>query len=939
YENINKAALFIDGINISETIVNSQQITLDDFLIVIPDGEHKSFSLYVSFEETVLDNEQIIFRINETNTTSDSTPFAFRNAGGASSPTNPGVNKIQVIANQLAFIQQPTSVNLQSLMQPYPKVIAVDVFGNRDMDFNDFLTLTTTSIFAENAVTSIQSQNGQAIFDQLYFDLVGEDFLINVSSSDTEIPEKESNTFTVFDIPVIMTAGKVFITEVSDNPTSSLEYLEIFNNSGRHITLSEVKLVMYPEGTVWGFGASSGNSIPNGVIPPRGFAIISRGGLLQDFESYYGSLNSNTIFIQGTAGMFFAPENPREWKLYQGGTIGVANGHLIDQTTSFGVSNNQRISKNVFNNNFEYSNSLLANPGELDDLIFTDGNWVNDLSPDINSSGQNVYFFDDFTLSQTISSQNAGIAAPYILNLNGFDFNVSQIFTFKSNSSGSAQLDEIQANETISGQVTMERYIPARRSFRFLSSAVSTPGTIQSNWQEGAVNATSNPNPGYGTHITGSVSGLNGFDATPTGNPSLFKLNNAAQSWESVSNTDINTIVSGTPYRLMVRGDRSIDVTSNSAPPTNTVLRTTGTLHTGSFTTSDFSSTAGAFNFFGNPYPSVVDMTSVVGSSTNINTNHYYVWDPTLGGTPIPGEPGGRGAYVAVDLTSGGNNNIGSQANQYLQPGQAAFVQTLNNGGSSLTFEESHKAVSQTQTQVFNVLSQISMMLYGANNYATGATASDGLRIKFSEAGSNAVTPEDALKFYNLDENIATQNGNQLLSIESRALPEDEEVLPLFFNQYRYPSYVLEIAVNELTGVIAYLRDHYTGDQVALSNDQTTLYGFTIDPSITESIASDRFDIKFEQELLSTIDIDRSNIVLFPNPAQEVVYLIAKSMVGEQVEVWLTNMLGQRLYTKSHKINDDGIVTIDTSRLRSGVYLLELRGENGFEFKTKLIIE
>ena len=289
-------------------------------------------------------------------------------------------------------------------------------------------------------------------------------------------------------------------------------------------------------------------------------------------------------------------------------------------------------------------------------------------------------------------------------------------------------------------------------------------------------------------------------------------------------------------------------------------------------------------------------------------------------------------------MTNGGNNNTSSQANQYLQPGQAVFLQTLNNGDCWLTFEKSHKAVSQSQTQVFNVLSQISMMLYGANSYATGATSSDGLRIKFSEEGDNAVTPEDALKFYNLDENIATQNGNQLLSIESRALPEDEEVLPLFFNEYHYPSYVLEITVNELTGVIAYLRDHYTGDQVALSNDQTTLYGFTIDPSITKSIASDRFDIMFEQEMLSTIDIDKSNILLFPNPAKEVVYLNAKSMEGDQVNVWHINMLGQRLSSKSHKIND-GIVTTDTSRLRSGVYLLELRGENGFEFKTKLIIE
>lgn len=931
YENINKAALFVDGSNIAETTVVSQQINFTDFLVEIPDGATKTFSLYVSFEETVTDNSQIVFNVVQAATQTPSTSFAYFNAGGASTPSEPGIHKIDVVASQLEFLQEPVNVDLQTLMQPFPQVVALDANGNRDLDFTETLELTSTSTFANNAVTSIQAQTGLGIFDQLYFDLNGAGFVLTVTSPSSVLPQKQSNPFQVFDAPIVMTPNKVFITEVSDNPTFTLEYLEIFNNSERQITLTGSKLVMQPEGTVWGFGALSGNAIPTATIPPRGFAIVSRGANLQEFENYYGVLNNNTVFIQGTSAMLFAANSPREWQLYQGGTVATANGQLIDHTISYGVTNNERIYKNLLENSFEYSHSNMANPGELDDLVYVAGAWVNDGAPGANNENQNIYFFDDFSLSQSIIAKKSGIAAPYILNLNGFDLQVSEYFTFKSNASGTSQLDEIQGVATISGQVKIERYIPARRAFRLLSSAVSTTGNINTNWQEGQNNPNTSTNsntvPGYGTHITGSMTGENGFDATPTGNPSLFTLNNVAQQWESVPNTDVNTIPAGMPYRLMVRGDRSIDVTDNNTPATNTTLRTTGVLHTGTFTTTNFSTTAGASNFFGNPYPAVVDMNDVISGSNNVNTLHYYVWDPTMNT---------RGGYVTVELPAGSNSS-GSSANEYLQPGQAAFVQTLNTGASGLTFEENHKAVTQPQTQVFNVESQLDIRLYSSSSFATGALASDGLRIKFNEVYSNAVDNQDAPKFYNLDENLATNNEGSLLSIERRSLPEEGARIALFTNAYRTTDYVFEAILTEVNEITALLRDHYTGTDTVLANNENTLYAFSIDPDDAASSATDRFEIVFEAGVLSAIDFDRSNMVLFPNPAGDFVNLATKSMEGQQVTLSLFNMLGQSVYTKRDRIGEDGLIHINTSDLPIGVYLLKLLNEKGNHFNTKFI--
>jgi len=437
----------------------------------------------------------------------------------------------------------------------------------------------------------------------------------------------------------------------------------------------------------------------------------------------------------------------------------------------------------------------------------------------------------------------------------------------QSNSTTTAIVEE-SLGGTIDN-IVVERYIPAKRAFRLLSSPVTTSSTINANWQEGQNNTgtnfpgdNSNTHPGFGTHITGSTTGANGFDATASGAPSLFIFDNLAQTWEAVANTDNNTLSAGGAYRLMVRGDRSIDMTTNTPTPTITTLRTTGSLKIGTHTFAGFSQVEDAFNLFGNPYQSAVDMDDVIAASSNINPNFYYIWDPTLNGD------NGRGGYVTIDL-SDGTNTSNSSANQYLQPGQAAFVITQATGAASLTFEESHKNVDAPLTTVFNISSKLDLRLYRADAFASGETPSDGLRFKFGEENTNAITSQDAPKLYNQDENLASSNDDRLWSIESRALPLEGESIPLFTNAYRTSDYVFEIQLTEVNDITSLLRDHFTGIDTELANNESTLYAFNINPDDAQSSATDRFEIVFE-ELLSTNDVAFGNgFVLFPNPVME----------------------------------------------------------------------
>ena len=66
-----------------------------------------------------------------------------------------------------------------------------------------------------------------------------------------------------------------------------------------------------------------------------------------------------------------------------------------------------------------------------------------------------------------------------------------------------AQVGQVASGSSINGDVTVEQCFPARRAFRFISPSVTTTTDIRANWQEGASSYTDNPNPGYGTHITG----------------------------------------------------------------------------------------------------------------------------------------------------------------------------------------------------------------------------------------------------------------------------------------------------------------------------------------------------------------------------------------------------------------------------------------------------
>lgn len=475
--------------------------------------------------------------------------------------------------------------------------------------------------------------------------------------------------------------------------------------------------------------------------------------------------------------------------------------------------------------------------------------------------------------------------------------------------------------------IVIERYIPAKRAYRLLSSPVTTSTTIKYNWQENQNNTStsyannSNTAAGYGTHIAGSTTGANGFDATLSGAASLFVFGNTAQTWSAISNTTAtNALIAGAPFRLMVRGDRSIDMSTNTPTPTTTTLRTSGTLKIGTYTNTSLSIVSNGYNFIGNPYQSAVNMAGVLTNSSNLNTNFYYVWDPKVGGT------NGRGAYVTYTFAGNTNSVSGSAVNQYLQPMQACFVKTLANGAASITFNENNKYTA-TNENVYRTQSSktatasasLRLTLFESNAFSQLQTPADGALLFFNDNYSNAVDSNDAAKMSNLDENMAVLVDNTKLSIGSFQYPQDNTVFPLVIEQYRYANYTLVADLNDYNGLTPYIHDKFSQTYTEVSSSVN--YTFSVDASNAQSSANNRFEIVYKTtSALSLTDFTTESVSLYPNPSTNNDFNLQLPSGAINYEVKVYNILGQLIPLKSNEIGYNTLNFKANTDLPAGVY-------------------
>ncbi len=434
------------------------------------------------------------------------------------------------------------------------------------------------------------------------------------------------------------------------------------------------------------------------------------------------------------------------------------------------------------------------------------------------------------------SGKNSGF-----LQVNSGDFQTSDLLTLQSDSLGTGSI--AKSAGTITGKVTIEKYIHARRAWRLMGAPITNTDapTINAAWQEGSVSSSDNPHPGYGTHITFGAES-DGFDRNPQKTFSM-KIRTGS-GWVGVPATNKTAITDYPAYFIFVRGDRSYNIatTTNYTKPTSTILRVTGNVYQGAQATKTVA--ANGLTLVANPYASPVNFAKIISASSNIQTR-IRVWDPTLAGVY------GVGGWITVDGSTGKYRATPPSANAsaILQAGQGFFVESGNNTstGSVIINEDAKDLTAATingDRMDDDVTADTSMEInLKVLNPDSSAAIADGVLYIFNAANNNAVDGNDAVKLNNFNENLGIKEGKSILTIDNRTMPNEGDTLKLNFTGAKTATYQLEIVPSSLGRQSFALYDKYLNAFSPLNSTDTTRVTFCVNTSIAGSKAADRFTI------------------------------------------------------------------------------------------------
>jgi hypothetical protein len=209
------------------------------------------------------------------------------------------------------------------------------------------------------------------------------------------------------------------------------------------------------------------------------------------------------------------------------------------------------------------------------------------------------------------------------------------IVVLKSTATRTARIQPISSG-SITGNVTVERYIPAKASRKW--SLLSSPITqsLQNSWQQQI-------------HITGAGTGgtvcptlsshTNGFDATEMNAPSMYTYDasqNSNSRWQVVTNTNATNVGQGKAFRVNVRGDRNLGcdlLNGVNNVPSAVTLSSSGTISNADKNMGSFSITypnVGVSNYVlvGNPYPSALSFNALQVANGASISNNYAIYVP-----------------------------------------------------------------------------------------------------------------------------------------------------------------------------------------------------------------------------------------------------------------------------------------------------------------------
>lgn len=551
----------------------------------------------------------------------------------------------------------------------------------------------------------------------------------------------------------------------------------------------------------------------------------------------------------------------------------------------------------------------------------TASNWSNALVPDgtydieipsgnpVLDTAYTVQTGSDLTISGTGTLTIAPTASLTVEGTTNFGGN---LVTLQSDATGTATIGEVSGTLSNATNVTVERYIPAKRAWRLLTAPLkgTTNNTIADNWQ-----GTTNEGLLLFSPATFQSQAMTGY-ATGGNAPNIYQY---SAGWQIIPNLSTETIFGANAtdtkaYQVFVTGAHG---SSNIATGVQaTTLRPSGELITGSVT---HPLTANAYKLIANPYASPLNTEALVQANSG---SKAWLLDPTVG----------FGAYVTYDGANWSITPSGNDVN--IQSGQGFLVRST---GTFFEIQESHKTTGNSNTwferNASSTADKIRVLLYKEINNEW--QLADGILAVNSADGNTAVDNTDAGKVSNFNESMMFRNGISNLSIEYRALPQANEVQPIRLTGTSTASYELRLFTENYnnSSLVPMLEDTQTGTFTAIPTDGSIVSVPFTGVLSTGTNPDNRFKIVY-QAALSNDMFNTLTVSVYPNPVNEG-FLNINLLEAGKATYNLYNLVGQEV--------QNGILATQNSQvmlssLQAGIYILSI-DQAGKKYTTKVIVE
>ncbi len=491
------------------------------------------------------------------------------------------------------------------------------------------------------------------------------------------------------------------------------------------------------------------------------------------------------------------------------------------------------------------------------------------------------------------------------LNITSGTLTTNDSLELVSIDSNAARIAPLPTSNSIAGKVTADQYVTGGyRRYRFWSHPFSTSISLSQVQQY--------------IDITGSGGAANGFYTTATNAPSSFRYNPYVANdtlgydpgWKAFTKinataADSNVFHRYQGIRLFFRGAKGEGILPawSTYTPSAVTVKMKGLINQGPQTVTlaqgATSPAHQSFNMVGNPYPSPVDIGSVLFAAkiaNQVTGSSFYVWNPRL--------PGG-GNYVAVLM----------DGTPYYLSEFGAFQVQAHHDSAVLHFDESNKGTTSN-----NYLFKPSAEYTKLTVYDASYNMWDMLRIKFADdATDNEDNDFDAVKILTTDFKFYSMgNDGRKLTIDARPYSIDK-VIPLGVGSAYKQDFIIkadDVAVP--AGASLYLRDKLLNKSVEMKAGSE--YKFTI----TEDKAT-QGDNRFELAMRPyTNTIKPLSVTMTPNPANDDVKISFTTGSNEAVIINVIDMNGVSIYNVKPTVTQSGVVSVPLNSFAAGIYIVEL---------------